>query len=188
MKYIVLTGLLLLACGGTKTEKKVETPVDTTPKTPYMNIQVKDYGTIVIQLFPQDAPNNVKSVSDLATKGFYNGLIFHRIIKGFVIQGGCPNGDGTGNPGYEIDDEISPVLRHNKYTVAMANAGPNTNGSQFYICLQPLPNLDAQNRYTIIGTVTEGQDVVDKIGLVKTNQSDRPLKDVVMEKVWIEEK
>ncbi len=183
MKMILMIGLLFLACGGQKTNKNVEIK-----KYPYMNISVKDYGNIVIKLYPEEAPKNVKNIIELTNKGFYNGLKFHRIIKGFVIQGGCPVGDGTGDPGYEIQDEISPKLKHLKGTVAMANRGPNTNGSQFYICLEPQPRLDG--KYTIIGEVVSGMDVVEKIGSVPTSGPpfDRPLNDVIMEKVWIEEK
>lgn len=183
MKEIFILGLLIIACGGQKAPG-----IGATKKYPYMHIMVKDYGKIVIKLFPDEAPKNVKNIIELTNKGFYNGLKFHRIIKGFVIQGGCPKGDGTGDPGYEIEDEISPKLKHLKGTVAMANRGPNTNGSQFYICLEPQPRLDG--RYTIIGEVVEGMDVVDKIGSVSTSgpPMDRPLDDVIMEKVWIEER
>ncbi|GAG15874.1 unnamed protein product, partial [marine sediment metagenome] len=137
-------------------------------------------------LHENEAPNNVANIIKLTEKGFYNGLTFHRIIKGFVIQGGCPQGNGTGSPGYRIDDEITPKLKHLKGTVAMANSGPNTNGCQFYICLEPLPRLDGG--YTIFGQVIKGMDVVEKIGNVKTGAMDRPVTTVVMEKVWIEEK
>ena len=101
-----------------------------------------------------------------------------------MIQGGCPKGDGTGDPGYEIEDEISPRLKHLKGTVAMANRGPNTNGSQFYICLEALPGLDG--RYTIVGSVVQGMDIVERIGNVETGAFDKPLTDVVMEKAFIE--
>jgi len=180
MKKLFILGLILLACGGTKKES-------TTQKLPLLHINVKDYGEIVIKLYLDEAPRNVKNIIDLTNKGFYNGLKFHRIIKGFVIQGGCPKGDGTGDPGYEIPDEISPKLKHLKGTVAMANRGPNTNGSQFYICLEPQPRLDG--RYTIIGEVVKGMDVVERIGDVPTSgpPMDRPLKEIIMEKVWIEE-
>jgi len=183
MKRILVLGLLILACGGQKSAN-----VGVAKKYPFMHITVKNYGEIVIKLYPDDAPKNVKNIIELTNKGFYNGLKFHRIIKGFVIQGGCPKGDGTGDPGYEIEDEISPKLKHLKGTVAMANRGPNTNGSQFYICLEPQPRLDG--RYTIIGEVVEGMDVVEKIGDVTTSGPpfDKPLVDVIMEKVWIEEK
>jgi cyclophilin family peptidyl-prolyl cis-trans isomerase len=186
MKYLLPIGLLLLACGGQQ-QKPVVKEEPEVKKTPYMHITVKDFGDIVIKMYGDEVPNNVKSVMTLADSGFYNGLKFHRIIKGFVIQGGCPQGDGTGGPGYELEDEILANLKHLKGTVAMANHGANTNGSQFYICLAPQPGLDG--RFTIIGEVVEGMDVVDKIGSVKTSgpPSDRPLKDVVMEKVWIEQ-
>jgi cyclophilin family peptidyl-prolyl cis-trans isomerase len=191
MKRLALFALLLLACGapkGTKVEAPKETPKTEVKTMPYLHITVKDFGDIVIKLYPEDAPKNVENIIALAKDGKYNGLTFHRIIKGFVIQGGDPNGDGTGNLGATFNDEISKNRKHLKGTLALANAGHNTNGSQFYICLQPLPGLDAQNLYTIIGETVEGIDVVDKIGLVKTNQSDMPLKPVVMEKVWIEDR
>jgi peptidyl-prolyl cis-trans isomerase A (cyclophilin A) len=181
MKKLILLALLVLACGVKQEE------VDASAKksgVPYMNISVKDYGSIVIELYREDAPKNVDNIIELTDKGYYDGLIFHRIIKGFVVQGGCPTGDGTGDPGYEVEDEISPRLKHLKGTVAMANRGPNTNGSQFYICLLPQPALDG--RYTIIGSVVQGMDVVDRIGMVQTGQYDKPLTDVMMEKVWIE--
>ncbi|MGB9722058.1 MAG: peptidylprolyl isomerase [bacterium] len=183
MKKILILGLLILACGGQRGPGTSPAKMSS-----YMHIAVKDYGNIVIKLYADEAPKNVKNIIELTNKGFYNGLKFHRIIKGFVIQGGCPVGDGTGDPGYEINDEISPKLKHLKGTVAMANRGPNTNGSQFYICLEALPRLDG--RYTIIGEVVEGIDVVEKIGDVPTSgpPMDRPLKDVIMEKVWIEER
>ncbi len=183
MKKILLLGLLIITCGGQKGAN-----MNQTKKSPYMHLTVKNFGEIVIKLYPDEAPKNVKNIIDLTNKGFYNGLTFHRIIKGFVIQGGCPKGDGTGDPGYEIEDEIAPNLKHLKGTVAMANRGPNTNGSQFYICLEPQPRLDG--RYTIIGEVVQGMDVVEKIGAVPTSGPpfDRPLNDVIMEKAWIEEK
>jgi len=180
MKNLILTAFLVLACG---VQKEADTYVRKSD-VPYLNISVKTYGKIVIELHRNEAPKNVNNIIELTDKGFYNGLIFHRIIKNFVIQGGCPRGDGTGDPGYEIDDEIVPSLKHLKGTVAMANRGPNTNGSQFYICLEPLPRLDG--RYTIIGQVVQGMDVVERIGSVQTGQLDRPVTDVVMEKVWIE--
>jgi peptidyl-prolyl cis-trans isomerase B (cyclophilin B) len=181
MKYLYFFVLLFFACGGGKQETSTNGKFE--PGT-YMFISVKDFGTIVIKMHEKYAPNNVNNIVTLANKGFYDGLTFHRIIPGFVIQGGCPRGDGTGNPGYRIDDEITPALKHLKGTVAMANAGPNTNGCQFYICLEPLPRLDGS--YTIIGQVVKGMDVVDAIGQVETGPNDRPKEPVVMDKVWIE--
>ncbi|MEO0137459.1 MAG: peptidylprolyl isomerase [candidate division WOR-3 bacterium] len=182
MRKILIFGIVFFfGCGQKST---TQGPIK---KNPYLHIAVKNFGEIVVRLYPDEAPKNVKNVMELANKGFYNGLKFHRVIKGFVIQGGCPKGDGTGDPGYELEDEISPKLKHLKGTVAMANRGPNTNGSQFYICLEPQPRLDG--RYTIIGEVVEGMAVVEKIGEVPTSGPpfDRPLEDVIMEKVWIEE-
>ena len=180
MRYLLIVALLLVACG---VQKEQETVVKKSG-VPYMMISVKDYGEIGIELYPDKAPKNVSNMIELADKGYFNGLIFHRIIPGFVIQGGCPKGDGTGTPGYEIEDEIAAGLKHLKGTVAMANRGPNTNGSQFYICLAPQPRLDG--RYTIIGQVVQGMDLVDRIGTVQTGPRDKPVTDVVIEKVWIE--
>lgn len=182
MKYILLASLIVLCCSG---QAKEEKQVPQLSAGTYMHIMVKDYGEIVVKLHTSTVPKNTENIITLTNQGFYNGLTFHRVIKGFVIQGGCPNGDGTGGPGYEIEDEITPKLKHLKGTVAMANHGPNTNGSQFYICLAPLPRLDGG--YTIFGQVVAGMDVVDQIGSVKTGPRDKPLTPVVMEKVWIEE-
>ena len=184
MRYLFIAVLFFLCCGAPKQDKGEEAP--TKPeKATYMHIMVKDYGEIVIKLHKKEVPNNVANIVKLTNDGFYDGLTFHRVIKGFVIQGGCPRGDGTGDPGYKIDDEILPRLKHLKGTVAMANSGPNTNGSQFYICLEPLPQLDG--RYTIIGQVVSGMEVVEKIGDVTTGARDKPSTPVVMEKVWIVE-
>lgn len=117
-------------------------------------------GTIVIELFQQEAPNTVKNFIDLIEKGFYNGLTFHRVIDDFVIQGGCPKGDGTGGPGYHIKCEINPK-KHERGTLSMAHAGKDTGGSQFFICHSPQPHLDG--RHTVFGQVVEGLDVVDSI-------------------------
>ncbi len=145
------------------------------------------YGKIVIQTYDADAPNTVSNFITLANKGFYNGLTFHRVIKGFMIQGGDPTGNGTGGPGYQFADELNPQTASYKAgyktgVVAMANAGPNTNGSQFFIMAAdyPLPNS-----YTIFGKVVSGQDVVNTIVNVPTGQNDKPLTPVVMSKVTV---
>ena len=149
-----------------------------------------DFGTIRIALFKKDAPKNVANVIKLAKEGFYDGTTFHRVVKNFVIQGGdplskdtIPENDGTGGPGYFVVDEISQKLKFLEGTVGMANAGPNTNGSQFFICCNPVPHLDG--KYTIIGQVIDGMDVVKKIENVETDARDRPIKSVVMKRVYI---
>ena len=146
-------------------------------------------GEIVIALYGEDAPKTVLNFETLTKKGFYDGLIFHRVIDGFMIQGGDPNGNGTGGPGYAFPDELNPETPsykegYAKGVVAMANSGPNTNGSQFFIMLKdtPLPH-----NYTIFGKVLSGQDVVDAIGVVETNANDKPLSSVVIEKISITE-
>ncbi|MGB0145152.1 MAG: peptidylprolyl isomerase [Akkermansiaceae bacterium] len=121
-----------------------------------------DKGDIHLTLFPDDAPVTVTSFLHLASKGFYDGLTFHRVIPNFMIQGGCPLGTGTGNPGYKFECECKPHRRHDKPGIlSMANAGPNTNGSQFFITHLPTPHLDG--KHTVFGEVTEGQEVVDAI-------------------------
>src|ERR1041384_6954649 len=143
-------------------------------------------GTFKIELFEDKAPITTKNFIDLAEKGFYDGTIFHRVIDGFMIQGGDPTGTGRGGPGYKFADEFHPQLKHTSEGIlSMANAGPNTNGSQFFITLAPTPHLD--NRHAVFGKVTEGMDVVRKIGKTKTSKpADRPVVDVVMNKVTIE--
>lgn len=117
-------------------------------------------GEILIDLFENDAPNTVANFEKLANSGFYNGLTFHRVIPGFVAQGGCPNGNGTGGPGYTIDCEINPN-KHERGVLAMAHAGRNTGGSQFYITYAPQPHLDGE--HTVFGKVVQGLEVVDEL-------------------------
>ena len=143
-----------------------------------------NHGTFEIELFEDKAPITVKNFIDLAEKGFYDGLIFHRVIDGFMIQGGDPNGMGTGGPGYTIPDECHKDLKHDSEGVlSMANAGPNTGGSQFFITLAATPWLDGH--HSVFGKVVKGMDVVREIGKVDTDFQDKPLAKVVMEKVTI---
>lgn len=147
-------------------------------------------GTIELELFEKAAPKTVENFVGLAKKGYYNGVIFHRVIDGFMIQGGDPTGTGRGGEsiwGKKFNDEFVDSLKHDSEGIlSMANAGPNTNGSQFFITLVPTPWLD--NRHTVFGKVTQGMDVVKAIGKVERNSQDRPLKDVVMESVTIEKR
>ena len=141
-------------------------------------------GTIEIELFEDKAPKKAKNFIDLANKGFYDGVIFPRVIDDFMIQGGDPTGTGRGGPGYTIEDEFHPDLKHNSEGIlSMANAGPNTGGSQFFITLRATPHLDGH--HAVFGKVIKGMDVVEKIGKSETDFADRPLEDVVMEKVTI---
>ncbi len=155
-----------------------------------------NFGDITFQTFDNDAPKTVQNFITLAQKGFYNNLTFHRVIKGFMIQGGDPNctpsrsasACGTGGPGYAFEDELNPATEsfkvgYQKGVVAMANSGPNTNGSQFFIMLAPTP---LPHSYTIFGKVVKGQEVVDAIGNVKTDPSnDRPVETVEIKSVKV---
>ena len=141
-------------------------------------------GDFTAELFEDKAPKTAQNFIDLAEKGFYDGVIFHRVIDDFMIQGGDPTGTGMGGPGYQIDDEFGPGLKHDgEGILSMANAGPNTGGSQFFITLVPTPWLDGH--HAIFGKIVESMDIVHKIGSTPTDFQDRPLEDVVMNKVEI---
>jgi cyclophilin family peptidyl-prolyl cis-trans isomerase len=142
-----------------------------------------NHGDIVLELFDEDAPETVQNFRNLAEKGFYDGLIFHRVIPDFMIQGGCPEGTGTGGPGYTFKDEINDH-KIVKGALAMANAGPNTNGSQFFIVTtEAAPWLDG--KHTVFGEVTDGMDVVDKIGTLPTDARDRPTQEARIERLAV---
>lgn len=142
-------------------------------------------GTFVAEMFEDKAPKTTANFISLVEKGFYNDVVFHRVIDGFMIQGGDPTGTGMGGPGYHIDDEFGEGLTHDdEGYLSMANAGPNTGGSQFFITLAPTPWLD--NHHAIFGRIVEGMDVVRKIGVTKTDFRDRPVAAVIMEKVEVE--
>ena len=159
-------------------------------------------GDFTVELFDSKAPKTVANFANLADgskewkhpktgesqkKPFYDGLVFHRIIEGFMIQGGDPLGQGFGGPGYQFEDEFHPDLRHDRAGIlSMANAGPNSNGSQFFITLGPTPHLD--RKHSVFGRVVDGLDVVEKIGRVQTDRNDRPVTPVVMNRVTIERK
>ncbi len=157
-------------------------------------------GNFTVRLYDQEAPKTVENFVALAEgtkewtdprtsqkvkKPYYDNVIFHRVIKGFMIQGGDPLGQGIGGPGYTFADEFHPKARHNKAGIlSMANRGPNTNGGQFFITLGPTPHLD--DRHSVFGEVVEGMDVVEKIGTTATNERDRPLTDVAIQTIKIE--
>lgn len=150
-------------------------------------------GSFSIELYAKECPETVWNFINLAEGrqkckkegAFYNGLVFHRIIEGFMIQGGCPDGTGMGGPGYRFEDECKPELMHDvEGVLSMANAGPGTNGSQFFITLAPTPHLNG--RHTVFGKVVEGMDIVRAIGVAETASGDRPKEDIVIETVTIE--
>ena len=141
-------------------------------------------GDMTVLLYDEKSPITTNNFKTLVEKGFYDGIIFHRIIPDFMIQGGDPTGTGMGGPGYQIEDEFHPELKHTKKgMLSMANSGPNTGGSQFFITLAPTPWLDG--KHALFGEVVEGLDVLDKIGAVQTGAQDKPLDDVVMKKVSV---
>jgi peptidyl-prolyl cis-trans isomerase A (cyclophilin A) len=188
---IILTLLATVSLGAAAETPEKKGPVYATLKT--------SMGDIVIQLFEDKAPKTVANFIGLATgtkewtdpktgekvrRPLYNGTIFHRVIPGFMIQGGDPLGNGTGGPGFRFEDEFHPDLRHTKGGIfSMANAGPNTNGSQFFITLAPTLHLD--NRHSVFGEVVKGQEIVVAIGNASRDMRDRPIKDVVLKEVVI---
>jgi len=208
-KYIFLIIILFLSCSAQEevvssnleivnTEKETEMNEEKVyTSVPEMNIDLNikytavmktNMGDISVEFFTNDAPMTVNNFINLSKDGYYNDVIFHRVINGFMIQGGDPSGTGHGEmgkyPGYKFDDELNNKQPYEKGILAMANAGPNTNGSQFFIMHvdYPLPY-----QYTIFGKVTDGLDIVDKIASVETAEGDRPVSDVVIESIEIKE-
>ncbi len=197
MKAMIVTGLMasLLAFSGCGNKAQVPSATASAASTqektaPVMQDQLAtvktNMGNFTVRLYGSKTPITVKNFMDLSQKGFYNGVTFHRVIDGFMIQGGDPKGNGTGGPGYEIPDEFVKDLHFDKAGIlAMANRGPNTGGSQFFITLAPTPWLD--NKHTIFGAVVKGLDVVEKIGKVKTDEkNDKPVSPVVIESISFE--
>ena len=182
---LMAVAVLLIGCSGeTKDQSREETQLEQNrPRV----IMETDMGRIVLELFPDVAPNHVKNFLDLVNKGFYNGLTFHRIAADFVIQGGSPDGSPTGQAGYTIPAEFSN-LQHMPGSLAMARGGdPNSASCQFYICLSQLEDLDG--KYTIFGQTIDGLDVVQKIGKTEVQEgTETPVKPVTMIRVWEEGK
>lgn len=213
MMLAVVMVFSIVACGDkkdvapnettTQTETKQETvntqeeenmseypfEVITTKEPIPASIEIEGYGTIKLELYPDIAPITVSNFQHLANSGYYNGLTFHRIIEGFMIQGGCPLGTGTGGPGYQIKGEFTQngvpnSLSHKKGVISMARSGmPNSAGSQFFIMHEDAPHLDGQ--YAAFGKVISGQVIVDAIATVETNYSDAPVIPVVIQSVQV---
>ena len=198
MKTALLLSVCLLsfAAVGCASEKKAEQPIQspaqqaqpipTQGQKNHLAVFETNKGSFTVELFEDKAPITAKNFITLANKGFYNNLIFHRVIDKFMIQSGDPKGNGTGGPGYAIPDEFGPGLKHSSEGVlSMANAGPNTGGSQFFITLAPTPWLDG--KHAIFGKVVNGMDVVHAIGKAKTGTNDRPVDPIVITKITITE-
>ncbi len=197
---LIMSCILLAGCSTftwfdspTPKEEAIRTATVVKATKPLVNIEGKKIvkakiettlGDIVLDLYAEQTPKTVENFVKLANKGFYDGIIFHRVIPNFMVQTGDPTGTGRGGPGYSFEDEFSPELSHDQPGIlSMANSGPNTNGSQFFITQVPTPHLD--NNHSVFGLVTEGIDVVNKIAGVDRDAQDRPLEDVVMNKVTI---
>ena len=201
MKKLLL--LIMLMCSvavsacGSEPQKEAMPPATAVFETNMGNFEVAlatNMGNFEVALATDLAPNTCKNFIDLANKGFYNGVIFHRVIDNFMIQGGDPTGTGMGGPGYTIKDEFSSKLLHDGPGVlSMANAGPDTGGSQFFITLRDCPWLDGNDcpwldgKHAVFGKVTKGMEVVYRIGKVATDANDKPLKDVVINKITIKQ-
>lgn len=159
-------------------------------KNPVVTFEMEDGGIIRAELYPEIAPNTVSNFISLVDKGFYDGLIFHRVIPGFMIQGGCPDGNGMGGPGYSIKGEFAQNgfindLKHSEGVLSMARSmSPNSAGSQFFIMHKAAPHLDGA--YAAFGKVLDGMDVVNQIAAVKTDYNDRPMKEQKMKKVTVD--
>lgn len=177
---VILCSLSVVACGN---EKKVEQAASMNQATAIFETSM---GNFEVKLATDLAPKTCENFISLAKKNFYNGIIFHRVIDNFMIQGGDPTGTGTGGPGYKIKDEFSSKLTHEGAGIlSMANSGPNTGGSQFFITLRACPWLDG--KHAVFGKITQGMDVVYKIGKVKTDGNDKPLEPVIIKKIIIKE-
>ncbi len=203
---LIMTSLVLVGCATSKsnTNKTAENDTKSSSESsetnsseankslPLATISVEGYGVIEAELYPEIAPNTVNNFIDLANKGFYNNLTFHRIIKDFMIQGGDPKGDGTGGPGYSIEGEFTSngfanSLKHTKGVLSMARSqDPNSAGSQFFIMTKEAPHLDGE--YAAFGKVISGLDVLEKIENVKTSSNDKPKEDVVIKSITVDTK
>ena len=178
---------------GQSVEENSEATTESLESLPIATINVKNFGTIKAELYPNKAPNTVNNFISLANSGYYDGLNFHRIIKGFMNQGGDPNGNGTGGPGYSIEGEFSSNgyekndLKHTAGVLSMARTNdPNSAGSQFFIMAEDAPHLDGE--YAAFGKVIQGMDVVEAINSVSTDSNDKPLEDVVIESITVDTK
>jgi peptidyl-prolyl cis-trans isomerase B (cyclophilin B) len=214
MALLTLTGMLVTGCSPkttgedppqeeSATQSEIEAETNTEEQSaeltgvpdpekahPVVSISIQDFGQVQLELYPEVAPNTVNNFISLAKSGFYDGLTFHRVINGFMIQGGDPDGKGTGGPGYSIAGEFSDNgfennLKHTPGVISMARSNnPDSAGSQFFIMHKSSPHLDGA--YAAFGQVTEGLDIIDKIAKVKTGMADKPQDEVIMQSVTVE--
>lgn len=189
---LLVVAVLATGCSAKKEEVKTDVKTEDNANKPTVTMTIKGMGDIVIALEPEVAPNTVKNFLSLASEGFYDGLTFHRVIANFMIQGGDPAGDGTGDPGYSIKGEftnngVKNDISHVRGVISMARSqDPNSAGSQFFIVHQDSIYLDGD--YAAFGEVISGMDVVDKIAAVKTDAFDKPETEVIIEKVTVDAK
>ena len=188
---IVCMSILLGGCASPSSNGSTNREVQALKEHPIVTMNIKDYGTVTLELYPEKAPNTVNNFVTLANSGFYDGLTFHRIIEGFMIQGGDPEGIGTGGPGYSIPGEfvsngyIENDLKHTKGVISMARSqSPDSAGSQFFIMSADSPHLD--DKYAAFGEVTSGIEIIEAIEKVATNSMDKPLENVVIESITVD--
>lgn len=188
---IVCMSILLGGCASSSSNGSTNREVQALQEHPIVTMSIKDYGTVTLELYPEKAPNTVNNFVTLANSGFYDGLTFHRIIEGFMIQGGDPEGIGTGGPGYSIPGEFASNgytendLKHTKGVISMARSqSPDSAGSQFFIMSADSPHLDDQ--YAAFGEVTSGIEIIEAIEKVATNSMDKPLENVVIESITVD--
>ena len=188
---IVCMSILLGGCASPSSNGSTNREVQALQEHPIVTMNIKNYGTVTLELYPEKAPNTVNNFVTLANSGFYDGLTFHRIIEGFMIQGGDPEGAGTGGPGYSIPGEFvsngytENDLKHTKGVISMARSqSPDSAGSQFFIMSADSPHLDDQ--YAAFGEVTSGIEIIEAIEKVATNSMDKPLENVVIESITVD--
>lgn len=194
LSVMILSSVFIIGCSKESGEKKefANKPLDPPKELPIATIKIKDYGTVEAELYPHLAPNTVNNFIELSNNGFYNGLIFHRVVKDFVIQGGDPEGTGMGGPGYSISGEFENNgfkndISHEKGVLSMARSQhPDSAGSQFFIVTKDSKNLDKE--YAAFGKVTKGIDVIDKINNVEVGKNDKPVKNIVIESISVDTK
>lgn len=191
LMLVLCMSAMLFGCAAPNGNSSNHKEAQALGNNPIVTMNIKDYGIVTLELYPKKAPNTVNNFVTLANNGFYDGLIFHRVIKGFMVQGGDPDGVGTGGPGYSIPGEFAingyqnNDIAHTKGVISMARSqSPDSAGSQFFIMSADSPHLDGQ--YAAFGQVTSGLEVIEAIEKVETDSMDKPIKDVVIESITVD--